>query len=145
VTEQPPDDQPDEIWIGPVGPIPVHYVDDPRLERDRAAWRNAAAVADGLVTADELLSGLGNGDWRVRLWVIDRIVARASSDERVVPELIEHLKEDPAWQVRDRIAGALAEFPAEQRVIEALVIAEADEHDEVRQSSAYALEQIRGA
>jgi hypothetical protein len=37
----PPEDQPDEVWIGPVGPIPIIDEDDPRFEEERAAWSAA--------------------------------------------------------------------------------------------------------
>jgi len=37
----PPKDQPDVVWIGPVGPIPIHYEDDPRFEEERAQWSEA--------------------------------------------------------------------------------------------------------
>ena len=45
------DDQPDSIQIGPVGPIPVHYEDDPRDEGDRDAWSNAAKTRSSLFLA----------------------------------------------------------------------------------------------
>jgi len=142
MTDLPPDDQPDEIWIGPIGPIPVHYADDPRLEAERAEWQRAAGIADALTTPDELLVGLTDDNWRVRLWVIDRVVARAGKDPQVISALIERLRIDPVWQVRDRAAVALVELPCDQRIIDALIAAGSDESEDVRESAAYALEQV---
>ena len=75
-----------------------------------------------MLTADELLGGLEDEEWRVRVGVVDRLVARARSDERTVPSLIEHLLSDPAWQVRDAVALALKAFPGDGRVLGALKI-----------------------
>ena len=44
MTSLAPEDQPDVIYIGPVGPIPVHYEDDPRFEEERQAWQRLIRV-----------------------------------------------------------------------------------------------------
>ena len=36
MTDLPPEDRPDEIWIGPIGPIPIIDEDDPRFVEERA-------------------------------------------------------------------------------------------------------------
>jgi hypothetical protein len=47
MNELPPDDQPDVVGVGPVGPIPIHYEDDPRFEEERAAWSHARREGTG--------------------------------------------------------------------------------------------------
>lgn len=137
----PPEDRADEIWIGPVGPIPVHYDDDPRLADDRAAWSQATARAQAMHSADELLAGMVEGDWRVRHEVVDRLVARAAGDGRTVPALLRALAGDPAWQVRDKVAMRMTDF-SDDRVLRALLAARDDPHSEVQWSVQYALGQL---
>lgn len=144
VSHLPPDDQPDEIWVGPVGPIPVYYEDDPRLAPERAKWHDANLRSQAMLTPSELIAGLEDEDWRVRVGAVDRLVARAGDDERTVPSLIEHLLKDPDWQVRDTVALALKAFPGDGRVLKALRIASADENEEVRWSVGFALAQLEG-
>ena len=84
----PPEDQPDAIHIGPVGPIPIFHEDDPRLADDRAAWSAARKKAQAMHSADDLLDGLTHADWRVRHQVIDRLIARARDDARTLPVLL---------------------------------------------------------
>ena len=55
MNDLPPEDQPDVVWVGPVGPIPIHYQDDPRFEEERAAWSHARKKAQALHSAEELL------------------------------------------------------------------------------------------
>jgi HEAT repeat protein len=141
MNDLPNEDQPDEIWIGPVGPIPVHYGDDPRLESERQAWKDVSATVDRLRTPDELLEAFNGQDWRVRVWVLDRLVALAKKDERLVPAMVEHLNADPAWQVRDRVATMLARFPSDKRIKSALREALGDSNSDVRESAIYALAQ----
>jgi HEAT repeat protein len=101
--ELPPEDQPDTIQIGPVGPIPVFHEDDPRLADDRAAWASARRKAQAMLSADELLDGLADPDWRVRHEVVDRLIARAREDPRTLPALLRAAMQDEAWQVRDAV------------------------------------------
>jgi HEAT repeat protein len=137
----PPDDQPDEVYIGPVGPIPVHYDDDPRLVDERAAWSRAAKVAQSLITADELIGGMSHADWRVRHDVVDRLVARAGDDARTIPTLITAIDSDPAWEVRDAAVMAIR-WPEDDRVMAVLEQALDDSHPEVRWSASYKLAQF---
>jgi hypothetical protein len=74
-TELPPEDQPDVFWIGPVGPIPIGYEDDPGTKRRRAAWSVARKKAQALHSAEELLNGMRDPDWRVRHESIDRVLS----------------------------------------------------------------------
>jgi hypothetical protein len=80
--DQPPEDQPDEIWIGPIGPIPIIDEDDPRFEADRASWSVARRKAQALHSAEELLEGITDVDWRVRHESMPRLVARWKDDPR---------------------------------------------------------------
>jgi len=142
VSELPPEDQPGTISIGPVHGIPVFHDDDPRLAEDRARWSEAARIAQSLVSADELLSGLADSAWRVRHEVIPRLVARASDDHRTVPALLTLLHQDPSWEVRSAVAMALHRFDRPD-VRAALRRAGArDDHSDVRWSAEYSLGQI---
>lgn len=142
VPELPPEDGPDEIWVGPVGPIPVHYDDDPRLVDDQVAWSEAAARAQGMLSADELLRGLVDPDWRVRHAVVDRLIARAR-DHRTLPALLKALADDPAWQVRDAVAIRLSDFEPDA-VMPSLLAARGDTHLEVHWSVEFAIDQLEG-
>jgi hypothetical protein len=55
MNELPPEDQPDVVWVGPVGLIPIHYEDDPRFEDEPVAWSNARKKAQGLHSVEQLL------------------------------------------------------------------------------------------
>lgn len=91
----PPEDQPDTIDIGPVKGIPIFHDDDPRLEEDRALWSAATRKAQALHSADELLAGLRDHDWRVRHESVDRLVARAK-DEGLLRSQIGAVQGHPA-------------------------------------------------
>jgi len=140
VPELPPEDQADTIDIGPVKGIPTIEDDDPRFTEERAAWSRATAKAQAMHSADELVGGMDDLDWRVRQEVVDRLIARAWSDERTLPALIRHLRRDDAWQVRSQIAMALS-FDELPEVVEALVAAENDPHPDVRWSVQWRLAQ----
>lgn len=131
----------DEIWIGPVGPIRVWDENDPEFIAERAAWHEPRARAYAMVTVEDHLAGLADPDWRCRHEVIDRLVARGKSDPRTLPALLNALKSDQAWQVRDCIAMKLYEFPVD-RVELALREAERDPHPEVRWSARFSLTQL---
>lgn len=136
-----PEDQPDEIWIGRVGPIPVFHDDDPRLEDENARWVVARSIAQALETADELLDGLHSAEWRVRHDVVDRLIARAADDERTVPELVVALRSDPNEKVREQVAMAFHAVN-DSRVVEALGIALGDPSEEVRAAARFSLDQL---
>jgi hypothetical protein len=63
MNELPHEDQPDVVWVGPVGPIPIHYEDDPRFEEEPAALSHARKKAQALHSAEELLEGVVDDDW----------------------------------------------------------------------------------
>jgi HEAT repeat protein len=107
---RPREDMPDEIWIGPVGPIPIFHQDDPRFVDERAAWSIANKKSQAMHSADELIDGLTDPDWRVRFGVVDRLIARARDDDRTLPALLRTAEMDPAWQVRSAVAVRLHEF-----------------------------------
>ena len=89
-------------------------------------------------SADELLAGVEDDDWRVRHEAIPRLAARARDDERTPTALIRLLTVDPAGEVRDRAAMTLSHFESPQ-AIEALLGAENDPHPEVRWSVQFSL------
>ena len=116
MTSLPPEDQPDVVWIGPVGPIPIIEDDDPRFVEERAAWSKARAKAQALHSADELVSGVHDPDWRVRFESIDRLVARWPNDPRTLVALIQLAENDPVWQVRGAATMTLTRFDPERVV-----------------------------
>jgi len=110
MNDRPPEDQPDVVWVGPVGPIPIHYEDDPRFEDERAAWSEARKKAQALYSAEELLQGVTDDDWRVRFEAVDRLAARWHDDGRTLLALLELTEHDPIWQVRGRGMMRLLDF-----------------------------------
>jgi HEAT repeat protein len=136
----PPDDQPGVLWIGLVGPIPVFPNDDFRLDADKAARAAAAATADAMRSADELLAGLRHQDEDVRWRVVDRLVARARDDARTGPASISALRDDASWKVRDKVAITMSSF-REAEFCAALVQALSDQNKDVRWAASFALRQ----
>jgi len=141
MNELPPEDQPDVVWIGPVGPIPIHHEDDPLFEEERAAWSEARQKARSLHSAEDLLMGVADEDWRVRHESIDRLAARCHDDSRTLPALLELAGHVPVWQVRDAATMALVGFdpdavvPVAQRGLN-------DPVEHVRWSANFALFQL---
>jgi HEAT repeat protein len=142
MTEQPPEDQPDVFSIGPVGPIPIIEDDDPRFVDERASWSRARAKAQALHSADELLSGVVDLDWRVRHESIDRLKARWHDDARTLPALLEVAERDEEWRVRGRAMMALCDFEID-RVEATARRGLGDESEDVRWSSNFVLFQAR--
>jgi HEAT repeat protein len=141
MSKLPPEDQPDAIWIGPIGPIPVVDDDDPRFEEERVAWSVARAKAQALHSADELLAGLNDPDWRVRHESVDRLVARWKNDPRTVDAVLKAAATDPVWQVRAAAVMRVSDFEPD-RVRQILLSALQDGHQEVRWSAKYVLGQL---
>ena len=141
MTSLPPEDQPDVVSIGPVGPIPIIEDDDPRFVEERAAWSRATAKAQALHSADELVSGVHDSDWRVRHESIDRLVARWPDDHRTLPTLLELAQHDPVWQVRSAATMPLTRFDSERVVPVARLVME-DSVAEVRWSANFVLFQL---
>jgi HEAT repeat protein len=137
----PPEDGPGEIWIGPIGPIPIIDEDDPRFAEERAAQSAANKKAQTLHSADELLAGVRDGDWRVRYESVDRLVARWSEDARTVDALIEMASADPTWQVRSKAMMRLDEFDP-TRVESILRRGLGDSNEDVRWSARFILFQL---
>ncbi len=117
--ELPPEDQPHTIDIGPVKGIPIHYDDDPRFEAERRARSLATAKAQAMHSPDELLAGLLDPDWMVRIEVIDRLIARGRDDPRTVPALITAAESDASPDIRSTILMRLHRFQS-NRVIDLL-------------------------
>jgi HEAT repeat protein len=110
MNELPPEDQPDVVWVGPVGPIPIHYEDDPRFGDERVTWSNARKKAQGLHSVEQLLDGVTDKDWTIRFESVDRLAARWHDDRRTLPALLELAEHDPVWQVRARGTMRLVDF-----------------------------------
>jgi HEAT repeat protein len=141
VKKLPPEDQPDEIWIGPVGPVPIIDEDDPRFRDERAAWSAATRKAQALHSTDELLSGVRDEDWRVRYESVDRLAARWPDDPRTVEALLDVAASDPSNVARSRAMMRLCDFDAE--TVELTLrrgLADADE--DVRWSAEFSLGQL---
>ena len=141
MSKLPPEDQPDAIWIGPVGPIPIFHDDDPRLGEDRAAWSAARTKAQAMYSTEELLKGLTDSEWRVRHEVVDRLIARGRDDPRTLPALLRIAQKDAAWQVRDKIIMRLHEFEPDP-VCAVLQAALSDPNPNVRRAAKYSLDQL---
>jgi HEAT repeat protein len=136
-----PEDRPDIVWIGPVGPIPILDEDDPRFEEERAAWSRANQKAQALHSAEELLEGVADTDWRVRCESVDRLAVRWHNDPRTLAAILELAEHDSVWQVRDRAMMRLVDFdgdvvaPVARRGLE-------DPSEDVRWSADYVLSQL---
>jgi len=65
----------------PRRPIPVFHDDDFRLAEERERGRIAAAAADAMHSAEELLEGMQHDDSEVRYRVVPRLVARWRDDQ----------------------------------------------------------------
>jgi len=137
----PPEDLPDELTIGPVGPIPIIDEDDPRFEAERSVWSSARAKAQVLHSVEDLLDGLADDEWRVRFESIDRLVARGRDDPRTPLAVRRVAEHDPVWQVRARAMTRLHEFDA-HLVRRTLLRGLRDSNELVRSSARYALDQL---
>ena len=142
MTQLPPEDQPDAIWIDHVGSIPVHYDDDPRFEVEKAARSEGIRQAQAMHTADDLLAGMVADDWHVRIEVIDRLIARAKEDDRTVPVLLQALRADAVPDVRLGVALGLAWFEGDVRVVAGLREALSDPDEDVRDCARQSLIQV---
>jgi len=124
-----------EIWIGPVGPIPV-YKEAP-LPPGAA---EGIARAQRLRTLDDHLVALRtDADHWTRREVVPRLAARGRDDERTVPALMAALLQDPSAAVRDAAAMALWSYADDERVADAFAHALGDGDADVRWSAAYGL------
>jgi hypothetical protein len=65
-----------DVIIGP---------DDPRFAAEQAAWSAARRKAQALLSAEDLLAGVGDDDWHVRHESLDRLKARWRDDPRTFP------------------------------------------------------------
>jgi HEAT repeat protein len=137
----PPEDLPDVIDLGIVKGIPIVHEDDPRFVHERKAWSAARRRAQALHSADELIHGMSDPDWRVRHESVDRLIARARHDERTLPILIQAATSDEAWQVRDAAVMRLHEFDR-AAVLPAVRQAETDPVRDVQWSARYSLIQM---
>jgi HEAT repeat protein len=138
MSQLPPEDQPDVLRIGPVSPIPIIEDDDPRFVEERAAWSRATAKAQALHSADELLSGVRDPDWRVRFESVDRLTARWHGDPRTLLSILGLAEHDEEWRVRSTATMALCEFEIDH-VVATVRRGLDDESEDVRWSSNFVL------
>lgn len=141
MNELPPEDQPDVLWIGSVGPIPIIDEDDPRFAEERAKWSRARAKAQSLHSAEELLAGVRDVDWRVRHESVPRLLARWHDDDRTLLTILELAEHDPVWQVRSAAIMKLLSFDSDSVPVAARRALD-DASEEVRWSANYVLFQL---
>ncbi|MFC5503193.1 HEAT repeat domain-containing protein [Lysinimonas soli] len=135
----PDDEPPDEIYIGPVGPIPIRDVDPVGQTQDR----DDAAVADALHSAEELQSGMHHERAGVRHRVVDRLVARGFDHPNTIPTLLAVLANDPDPMPRFMVAMVLYKFGPDERIVQALIVAMKNDPDhDVRAEAMYSLDQL---
>ncbi|WP_157181520.1 HEAT repeat domain-containing protein [Actinopolymorpha alba] len=137
--ELPPEDQPDQLKIGPIV-IPIIDEDDPRFVDEREAWSNARRIAQALHSWNELSHGTQDADWRVRHECIDRLAARWPDDPGTLPTILALATGDARSEVRDKAVLRLTDFPGEV-VRAALESAAGDPDPDVRWSANYVLDQ----
>ena len=106
-----------------------------------APWAAATQKAQSLLSADDLIEGIADPDWRVRHGSVDPLIARARDDVRTLPTLLAAAAGDEAWQVRDAVVLRLHEFD-QLAVLPALRRAERDPVRDVRWSAQYSLFQM---
>jgi HEAT repeat protein len=72
-------DHPDDIWIGPIGPIPIVREDGPQ----RLAAKAASRIAQAAIECDDLIALIrDHPDPLVRMEAVPRLKARFPSDSR---------------------------------------------------------------
>lgn len=135
----PPEDQPDELRIGPIS-IPIIEDDDPRYLDEQAAWSSARRIAQALHSWDELKGGIQHPDWRVRYEATGRLAARWPDHPGTLPRLLALATTDVRAEVRDGAVLRLVDFPT-HAVQTALEVAAHDSDPDVRWSANYALAQ----
>jgi HEAT repeat protein len=139
VANLPPEDQPDELRIGPVF-VPIIEDDDPRYLEEQAAWSHARRTAQALHSWDELMGGTQHPDWRVRCEATDRLAARWLDHPGTLPRLLELAADDARPEVRDSAVLRLVDF--ETHAVRAVLEDAAQDSDpDVRWSANYALDQ----
>ena len=130
---------PDEICIGPVGPIAVREIDAVAAAQRRAD----AAVADALHTPTDLQAGMYHDRPQVRMRVIDRLIARGSEHPRTVATFIDVLQHDPDADVRYLVAGRMYAFADSDEMIAQLFRTMSEDADpEVKAEALFSLDQL---
>ena len=135
----PPEDQPDEIRIGPIS-IPIIEDDDPRYLDEQAAWSKATRTAQGLHSWDELKGGTQHPEWRVRSEATTRLAARWPDHPGTLPRLLALATTDARPEVRETAVLRLVGFPT-HAIRAALEVAAHDADPDVRWAANYALDQ----
>lgn len=136
-------DEPDVMWVGPIGPIAVFHDDDPRLQQRFASKRAAEARAKAIPDLDSLFEALSDTDAYLRQFCAHEISRRGRDDGRYVPRLLQLLRDDPDGGVRIKAAFALCNVDPGAQAIEALRhSAASDDNEGVRWSARFALFQL---
>ena len=126
-----------ELWIGPIGPIPVTADDDPRRKIGRAASRDAQAAT----TCAELVSLVeANPDPLVRMEAVPRLKARFPMSDAARTALVGALR-DPDDGVRCEAISAVSDL-AIPGAGDLLVAALNDAEPDVRFFAAIGLQQL---
>jgi HEAT repeat protein len=100
----------DELWIGPVGPIPVSDVVTP----ERQAWIEAGRIAQAAHSLNDLARLVASHpDYRVRYEAIPRLKARFR-DERLTLDVLAAASREPEAAVRDAAVMALGDLHSKE-------------------------------
>ncbi len=143
MTEDGQIDGPDSIWFEGVGDIPIFDEDDFRLEQDRDQATYAETFVQALGTVSQLRTVLlTHPQEEVRWRVVARFIAKGSHCPSLVSAaLIDALRSDPSWMVRDAAAMGLLHY-SNATVYRVLRDAADDENETVRETIQYVLTQM---
>ena|SRR6266568_7518373 len=126
-----------QLWIGPIGPIPVIADGDPR----RDASRKASRIAQAATTCDELVALVqANPDPLVRMEAVPRLKARFPTSDASRAALVGALR-DPDDGVRCEAICAVADL-AVPGAGDLIAAALNDREADVRFFAAIALQQL---
>lgn len=109
--------------------------------RSAPSGRGARAKAQSLHSAEELLAGVRDVDWRVRHESVPRLLARWHDDDRTLLTILELAEHDPVWQVRSAAIMKLLSFDSDSVPVAARRALD-DASEEVRWSANYVLFQL---
>jgi HEAT repeat protein len=133
-------DTPDDIWIGPIGPIEIAPEDDPQ----RLAANAASRIAQAAVDCDDLIAlVLDYPDPLVRMEAVPRLKARFPSDSRAHGALMNAVT-DIDESVRCAAISAIADL-ALPLAGDLLAVALHDVEPDVRFFAALGLQQLGDA
>jgi HEAT repeat protein len=133
-------DKPDEVWIGPVGPVPIVRNDNSR----RLAANAASSIAQAAIGRDDLIAlVLDHPDPLVRMEAVPCLKARFPSDSRTQDALMNAVT-DVDESVRCEAISAIADL-ALPLAGDLLAAALQDAEPDVRFFAALGLQQLGDA